>query len=527
WEITRDIKERSEMLIWTIRYWEGVWIRRQIKEMESTKKKDSSSKLSFQRMLRSWSCLSPCFVSTIHSAARFFVPWQLGGPMYECIDLLIMDEAGQISMETALPLFPLAKKVVVAGDPEQIEPIWGIPEETDIGNLMKHGLLHHPDDFENFTQVHLAASNGNLQKRVDSLTLHPLWLTEQHRSHPQLVDFCNKLSYEDRLRAKRKIPEGALPPYAFAHISGEPKYFRGSWSNSREAEAIVDWIEANEKEWRQWYGMAPLSNILGVITPFTQQAALLHRLLVKRDIQVQVGTVHSFQGSEKPIILFSATQIVSEKTEPAFFDRKSNFMNVAVSRAKDSFWIVGNLNGWDPSNQMPSGLLSSYAMRNESSWLRNVWVPERTYPKFQKQEEIWIEDDHNEIFNRFQNEDGDIHLSMPFMRKEILENQGWVQFLKNIKKQNTVNIYMNKTIFSWYNSEEILDIQDEFLSEGFQLYWAEGLMDSLIWKGHSLLECSLPFLGMDSETQGRYYNGNQVPWLAKKIMEKWNLQISD
>ena len=44
---------------------------------------------------------------------------------YNFIDLLIVDEAGQISPEIGLPAFALAKKAVVVGDEQQIPPVWG------------------------------------------------------------------------------------------------------------------------------------------------------------------------------------------------------------------------------------------------------------------------------------------------------------------------------------------------------------------------------------------------------------------
>lgn len=51
--------------------------------------------------------------------------------LYNTIDLLIVDEAGQVSTEIAACSFALAKKAVVFGDEYQIPPVWGIERVLD------------------------------------------------------------------------------------------------------------------------------------------------------------------------------------------------------------------------------------------------------------------------------------------------------------------------------------------------------------------------------------------------------------
>ena len=68
----------------------------------------------------------PVFISTFHSLPRYMTCSSEGNPsvpLYNTIDLLIVDESGQVSPELAVPSFSLARQAILVGDIEQIEPI--------------------------------------------------------------------------------------------------------------------------------------------------------------------------------------------------------------------------------------------------------------------------------------------------------------------------------------------------------------------------------------------------------------------
>jgi len=106
-----------------------------------------------------------------------------------------------------------------------------------------------------------------------------------------------------------------------------------------------------------------LEDIVGVITPFAGQKRELKKALSKIGLNVnemKIGTVHALQGAERPLILFS-TVYNKEESGSMFFDRdnKPNMLNVAVSRAKDSFIVFGD-KGIFHSRNTPSGILGKY-----------------------------------------------------------------------------------------------------------------------------------------------------------------------
>jgi superfamily I DNA and/or RNA helicase len=86
-------------------------------------------------------------------------------------------------------------------------------------------------------------------------------------------------------------------------------------------------------------------NTIGVISPYRRQVDALTQRLKSRwsDFSPKsIGTVHTFQGGQKSVIIFSTRQCQS--TDSLWFiNRRPNLLNVAVSRARELFILVGNL----------------------------------------------------------------------------------------------------------------------------------------------------------------------------------------
>lgn len=83
---------------------------------------------------------------------------------------------------------------------------------------------------------------------------------------------------------------------------------------------------------------------MAIITPFKAQVSEIRKYL-KIELgeiaeNISVGTVHTFQGAERNVIIFST--VYGSGDAGAFIDNNKNLMNVAVSRAKDAFWVFGD-----------------------------------------------------------------------------------------------------------------------------------------------------------------------------------------
>tara|TARA_R100000322_G_scaffold45380_2_gene28416 strand:+ start:35 stop:1201 length:1167 start_codon:yes stop_codon:yes gene_type:complete len=176
-----------------------------------------------------------------------------------------------------------------------------------------------------------------------------MYLYEHRRCYDSIIEYCNSLCYKGKLQPKRgPKPDGGLPGLGYLHVDGMCRQSNGgSRHNLLEAQTIAAWIQANEAELKQYYSKE-LWEIVGVITPFGAQTRAIVRACAalgirtgKSDGEMAVGTVHSFQGAERPVVIFSA--VYSKHADGEFIDRRDSMLNVAVSRAKDSFLVFGDM----------------------------------------------------------------------------------------------------------------------------------------------------------------------------------------
>lgn len=125
------------------------------------------------------------------------------------------------------------------------------------------------------------------------------------------------------------------------HVEGKME----NKANVDEVDAVVAVIEHLIKQGYS-IGEKPDEGI-GVITPYRVHKEKLAEKLEKvfpefKETDDRIGTIHTFQGGEKDVIICS-TKIFSEKHSDFFLNKSPNLLNVAVSRAKELFILVGNL----------------------------------------------------------------------------------------------------------------------------------------------------------------------------------------
>ncbi|SET85795.1 DEAD/DEAH box helicase [Lacrimispora sphenoides] len=363
-------------------YWECRWLI-QMMEQINNDYKETVNKENLKRKWYRYAKLTPCIVSTFYMIPKFFTAWRGNEqPLYDFIDLLIIDEAGQVPAEIAGAVFSLAKKSIVVGDALQIEPVWSINERIDIGNLKRHQIISSDSDSEidTFLKSGMAASCGSVMKIAQRASKYQkytaergMFLSEHRRCFSDIIAYCNELAYKGRLEPQRENESGMpLPHMGYRDIKGKAAQFGGSWGNKKEAEAIAMWIRDNRDKLEQFYSekdkkkrKQDIKTIIGVVTPFSYQGRLIRSELKQLEIKdITVGTVHSLQGAERNVIIFSSVYDSSQNGRNFFFDNGPNMLNVAVSRAKDSFLVFGDINIFDAGSNKPSGILR-----------RNVKIP--------------------------------------------------------------------------------------------------------------------------------------------------------
>jgi AAA domain len=380
-----DTSIRFPAFLHATHYWEARWLlemEKTVNSLEEEKRKTGAA-TAIKRWRRRM-MLTPCIVSTFfmlpkefsvqkHERGQFIPDY-----LYDFIDLLIVDEAGQVLPEVAGASFSLAKRALVIGDRLQIEPIWNINEQVDIGNLMISNLLGPANvktNYNRISELGVTAASGSVMEiaqrasryHYDVELARGMFLYEHRRCYDEIVAYCNALCYHNKLIPKRG-PLGlaaGLPAMGYLHIAGQCESRSGSRANLLEAETIAQWIAHHRVKLESQY-CKPIDQILGIVTPFTGQAQAISRaceahgiLVGKAEGELTVGTVHALQGAERSLVIFSPTY--SRDSDGGFIDRRSSMLNVAVSRAKDHFLVFGDTSLFDPANiGSPRGLLASF-----------------------------------------------------------------------------------------------------------------------------------------------------------------------
>uniref|UniRef100_A0A8C1LYL6 RNA helicase n=1 Tax=Cyprinus carpio TaxID=7962 RepID=A0A8C1LYL6_CYPCA len=296
-------------------------------------------------------------VSTLVTAGRLVT----GGFPVDHFSHIFVDEAGHaIESETIISVAGLLNaetgQLVLAGDPKQLGPILRSPLAINHGldvslleRLMTQNDLYKKDDME-------------FDKRyVTKLLLN-------YRSHPSILKVPNELFYDGELVAcANEISSNQYCTWEHLPKRGFPVIFHGvpgkderesnspSFFNIFEIEIIVDYL----KKLLLTQAKRGISRIsprdIGIIAPYRKQVEKIRRAIKSdEDLEkymciedLKVGSVEEFQGQERKVILVSAVRsskehIILDETFNIGFLRNEKRFNVALTRAKALFIMVGN-----------------------------------------------------------------------------------------------------------------------------------------------------------------------------------------
>ena len=382
-----DLSLRHKAFLLATHYWEARWILETQDVLENETEKGTGEKVVIAKWKRR-AMLTPCFVATLYTAPTHFLFSQFQGenehgkpifeylPLFNFLDLLIIDEAGQVTPEVSIPIFSLAQKAIVVGDLKQIEPIWSIPPKIDFGNLINQNIVIDHSQNEYLNNIGFLASSGSIMKMAQNACEYEtplvtkkengLLLLEHRRCNDEIIGFCNELAYDGILKPmKGKAHKDQLFASMMAyHVDGFSERKFNSRHNTNEVKAIILWLNMHKGDIEKAYNVDSIESVLGIITPFASQKTELSKALTESGFKVnkiKLGTVHALQGAERNIVLFSS--VYSNKDEGVlFFDRdnKPNMLNVAVSRARDSFILFGDTRIFDETKNIPSGILKKH-----------------------------------------------------------------------------------------------------------------------------------------------------------------------
>lgn len=244
-------------------------------------------------------------------------------------ETVIIDEAAQsIELSALIPLKYNCTKCILVGDPKQLPPTVLSKVAASFGyeqSLFVRMQQNYPD------RIHL--------------------LDTQYRMHPEISSFPSRQFYDGKLVDGSGLENLRRKPWHSSQLLGPYRFFDVKGVSSRGgAHSLVNHDEIRValqlyERLRIDYPSYDIRGKVGIITPYKGQLRELRSALARKygeDIldEIDTNTTDAFQGREAEVIIFSCVR--ANATGGVGFLSDVRRMNVGLTRAKSSLWILGD-----------------------------------------------------------------------------------------------------------------------------------------------------------------------------------------
>ena len=346
--------------------------------------------------------------------------------------------------------------------------------------MEKYHIVNNDNDFKALSEMGYLSSDGSVMKialhkclynyqTANKTTEKGVLLREHRRCLDGIVTYANQYVYQNSLNllgGKTHNKKHKLPPLGYLHIDGNCEKYLTSKRNEVEARVLVAWLEGKKTELEQDYGKK-LDEIVAIITPYSAQKKYLKELINKhfsREIseKIIIGTVHTLQGAERPIILFSATNTNPSETMFMNYGGKTNMLNVATTRAKHSFIVFANMNIFIKGMSTPSSYLANLLYSSDKNELDNLFVYKKEILFPDKDKNISFSycctlEEHRAILKKcFRQAEKELIICSPFVSINAIEEDNITDLIKEA---------ISRTVKVTIITDEKFDIQNGQLKE--------------------------------------------------------------
>ncbi|MBO1013773.1 helicase [Achromobacter sp. SD115] len=273
---------------------------------------------------------------------------------------LLLDEAGQATPQAAAGAIMRAKRAVVVGDPLQIPPVVSLPQKLT-AQIAKHF---------NIDKLRWLAPEASAQTLADEASYHRaefqasagtrevgLPLLVHRRCQDPMFRIANDIAYDGQMVHAAGSPSISR----IVDILGGPRWLDvdgtadSKWCPA-EGNLMLDLL-------RQLSEGGVTSPDIYIITPFRIVANELRKLLRQEEalfrafnvdmndwINERVGTIHTFQGKEaEAVIAILGAPTKAQQGARSWATSTPNILNVMVSRAKRTMYVIGSRTSWSTS----------------------------------------------------------------------------------------------------------------------------------------------------------------------------------
>ena len=220
----------------------------------------------------------------------------------ELFDMVVIDEASQCDIASAIPLILRTKQLVVIGDPLQLKHISKVDDYEE--TFIKEHLLISNCAFLQYNRKSLWDYSKDLLALVNAPNNVPIMIDRHYRCHPHIIGYSNETFYTRMLGNQLTIcttdtqfelqPKGII----WIDVKGQQTASNINVNDAEVSKSIELALQLADTH----------KNIsIGIITPFRNQAEQLNAKIPNqyRDKIIFANTVYQFQGDEKDIIIYS------------------------------------------------------------------------------------------------------------------------------------------------------------------------------------------------------------------------------
>lgn len=294
--------------------------------------------------------LVPVISTSLASVSRLFKNLEENS-----IGWLLLDEAGQAPIQSAVGIISRSKRSVIIGDPLQIEPVITTPPK--LTEILNRPYNNEPTWFPGLSSVQQLADRATMKgtdmRQSEDITI---WTGFPLRTHRRCADpmfsIANHIAYSDQMVKATMEDNVSLPigPSAWFHVAGT------TVENKHVIKEEIELLKAKIEL------LGDTENIF-VISPFKTVAERCSMELSTIFPKVKCGTIHTFQGKEAKIVFLILGSDPKKEGARIWASAKPNMLNVALTRAKNHFYLIGNRTLWQSCNNF--NYLSSILPSNE------------------------------------------------------------------------------------------------------------------------------------------------------------------
>lgn len=262
------------------------------------------------------------------------------------IGWLLIDEAGQATPQSAAGIIHRSKRCVIVGDPLQVEPVVTVPEKLVTQLRKEHNI-----------ELDWSPYKSSVQQLADRVSLsgtymqvgssdEKVWTGFPLRTHRRcdnpMFSISNEIAYCNQMvkAVNKDSSEEFIGSSSWFHVECNSTPY-----NKHVIIEEIDFLKVKIKELRK----VGYNDRIYVISPFKTVANYCVSEF-HEDKNVFCGTIHKFQGREADIVFLVLGSNPASSGARNWASQKPNMLNVALTRAKKRFYVIGNKKLWGNCN---------------------------------------------------------------------------------------------------------------------------------------------------------------------------------